>query len=450
MNPAPETLPASAKPSEVVLVARDLDVTLPGSREPVARGVSLSVGAGEWVALTGPNGCGKSTLLLALAGLIPISAGTLTLDGTALRPHERSGAAGRIAVVFQDPSSQLLQPTVERELSFTARNLARPEAEISESVRRWSTAFQLTQELGRDPSTLSAGGQQQVLMASALVSHPRLLVADEPTAHLDAAARARVRELVEQEVSCGLAVVWATQDPLEVAAAHRTLALGATPRRADLPARAPAPASGGAALRLRVAPDPGGDGFRVRVSRPLDLLVAHRGVTALLGENGAGKSVLLRAAAGLSPTPQVVVTWEAQAASAPILAHQFPELQIFEEVVVDELVFAAVARGIPRTLALESARRCLVRLGFEPDSLLSRETWTLSAGEKRLIEVVGALIAPSSLVILDEPTAGLDENRRKALAVLVSERANQDPVLVATQDVPWVDDLEARTVVVVH
>jgi len=433
-----------------MLVARDLEVTHPGSREPVTRGVSLTVGAGEWVALTGPNGCGKSTLLMALAGLLPVSAGTLTLDGTPLGPHERVGVADRIAVVFQDPSSQLLQPTVEAELSFTARNLGRPEAEILESVRRWSAAFGLTQELGRDPSTLSAGGQQRILMASALVPGPRLLLADEPTAHLDVAARALVREVIAQEVARGLSVVWATQDPIEVAAAHRTLALGATARpNDDLSGRAPAPASG-VALRLRVAPDPGGEGFRVRVSRQLELTVGQLGITALLGPNGAGKSVLLRAAAGLSPTSQVEVVWESRGSSVPILAHQFPELQIFEEKVADEMVFAAVARGVPRSRALEDAGGCLSRLGCDPGSMLRRETWTLSAGEKRLIEGVGALIAPASLVILDEPTAGLDESRRKVLGALIGERAMRDPVLVATQDVLWVEDLEARTFVVGH
>src|SRR5262245_10081732 len=122
--------------SQPMLATRDLEVTLPGSREPVTRGVSLELKAGEWVALTGPNGCGKSTLLLALAGLIPVSAGTLTLDGAPFGPHQRAGVAGRLAMVFQDPSSQLLQPTVEAELSFTARNLGQPEAEIADAVRR--------------------------------------------------------------------------------------------------------------------------------------------------------------------------------------------------------------------------------------------------------------------------------------------------------------------------
>jgi ABC-type multidrug transport system ATPase subunit len=70
--------------------------------------------------------------------------------------------------------------------------------------------------------------------------------------------------------------------------------------------------------------------------------------------------------------------------------------------------------------------------------MLARRTWTLSTGEKRLVEVIGALIAPASLVLLDEPTAGLDPERREALAGLVALRAGIDPVLIASQDLEWV------------
>lgn len=439
---------ARDRQASTLLVARELEVTQPGARDPAVRGISLSVGSGGWVALTGPNGGGKTTLLLALAGLWPISGGTLTLDGVRFGPQDRSRAARTVAVVLQDPSSQLLQSTVREELAFTARNLGLPEPEVAEGVARWSSCLDLVSELDRHPTSLSAGRQQLVLLAAALVSRPRLLLADEPTAHLDAAGRARVRAAIAAEVAGGLAVVWATQDPGEIAAAERTLAIGA--------ARAPAPRvstdrpvpSERVALRLRVTPDSGEMGPGVRVDRPFEIEIADRGITALLGPNGVGKSVLLAAAAGLPAPRQVIVEWESTGSLAPIVALQFPELQIFEERVADEVVFAAVARGVGRPMALEAASRCLDQLGFDARALLSRATWTLSTGEKRLVEVVGALIAPSSLVLLDEPTAGVDEWRRHALALLIRERAASVPVLLASQDRDWVEILGARTIIV--
>jgi energy-coupling factor transport system ATP-binding protein len=429
-----------------MLVARDLEVTPPGSREPAVQGVSLSVGPGEWVVLTGPNGGGKSSLLLALAGLWPISGGTLELDGAPFGPDSRARAAGGVAVVLQDPSSQLLQPTVGEELAFSARNLGRPEPAIAAAVARWSAVLGLRAELGRDPATLSAGRQQLVLLAAALVPGPRLMLADEPTAHLDAATRARVREVVASQIVEGLAVVWATQDAGESAIATRTVTVGAIVDAARGPLRASAAAGPATMLRLRVSPAAGREGPRIHLERPLEIAVGERGVTALLGPNGAGKSVLLAAAAGLAPSPQVLVEWGSTPAHAPIVALQYPELQIFEEEVADEVVFAAVARGLGRSQALAATADCLVELGFEPARFLGRRTWTLSSGEKRLVEAVGALIAPASLVLLDEPTAGLDQRRRMALGELVACRAEAVPFIVASQDRDWVEGVGARAV----
>lgn len=429
-----------------MLVARGLEVTPPGAREPAVRGVSLSVGPGEWVVLTGPNGGGKTSVLLALAGLWPISAGVLELDGGPFGPDSRARAAGGIAVVLQDPSSQLLQPTVGEELAFAARNLGRPETEIADAVARWSAALGLACDLGREPATLSAGRQQLVLLAAALVCAPRLLLADEPTAHLDTQTRSRVREVIASQVAGGLAVVWATQDPDEAAVATRTIPVGGALPAAAGRASARPPPMPTPILRIRISPDPGGEGRWIHVHRAVDIAVGGRGLTALLGPNGAGKSVLLAAAAGLTPSPQVLVEWSSAPARTPIVALQYPELQIFEESVEDEVVFAAEARGVERSEALAAAADCLRELGFDPGNFIGRRTWLLSSGEKRVLEVVGALIAPASLVLLDEPTAGLDPSRRMALGELVVRRAAATPCIVASQDVDWVEGVGARIV----
>jgi energy-coupling factor transporter ATP-binding protein EcfA2 len=429
-----------------MLVGRDLEVTPPGAREPAVRGVSLAVGPGEWVVLTGPNGGGKTSLLLALAGLWTVSGGALELDGVPFGPDSRARAAGGVAVVLQDPSSQLLQPTVGEELAFSARNLGRPEPAIAAAVARWSAALGLTAELGRDPATLSAGRQQLVLLGAALVPGPRLMLADEPTAHLDEATRARVREVIARQVAEGLALVWATQDENESAIATRRVTVGAIVPVARGPLRASSPADPATVLRLRVSTAPAGEGPRIHLERPLEIAVGERGVTALLGPNGAGKSVLIAAAAGLAPSPQVTVEWERHPAHPPIVALQYPELQVFEEEVAHEVVFAAVARGVGRSQALAAAAECLVELGFEPAWFLAKRTWVLSSGEKRLVETVGALIAPASLVLLDEPTAGLDQTRRAALRELVARRAEEVPILVASQDRDWVEGVGARMV----
>lgn len=420
-----------------LLAARDVWAAPPGAPEPVLRGLSLEIAAGEWLAVSGPNGGGKTTLALVLAGLWTPSRGRVELEGAPVALRR-----GEIAVVLQDPATQLLTSSVAAELASTARNLSRPPDEIERRFREWSERFALEADLARDPRALSAGRQQLVLLAAALIAGPRLLIADEPAAHLDPSARERVLTSIREQVDRGLAVAWITQGEPERAAADRRLWLGEAPRLHS-ESTAPPESSSGTAARLLISPWEGDDGPRVRISRPLDLDLPRQGVRVLTGPNGCGKSVILSAAVGLVESPQWKLEWLADRQPLPLLASQYPEQQIFEEQVEDELIFAAVSRGLTRVEALDRAGGALAALGFNRD-FMGRRCWWLSGGERRVVEVVAALIAPASLLALDEPTAGLDDARRHVLAGMVRERAKTGPVLVATQDLEWASRLGGR------
>lgn len=437
------------------LSLRDVWAAPPGVAEPVVRGLSLDLAAGEWVALGGANGSGKTTLLLVAAGLLAPRRGMREVRGeSAARPP-------RIATILQDPSVQLFAPTVAEEIGLTALHLGFTRERIDAEVRRRAAALGLAEDLLRDPRTLSAGRQQLVLLAAALACEPDLLVADEPGAHLDSTARARVLDALREECARGLGVLWATQEETERHAATRRVRM--TPSEeghtglvpwTDAPVvpvagRPPGPDRGAedgeGGTSLRVSPDVPAEGPRVRTSCALEIAIPARGITALVGPNGSGKTVLLLAACGLLDLPQVVVRRDA-GLIPPILVAQYPERQIFEETVEREVIFAAVARGMPAGEAKRRAAEVFDRLGVRALFQEHRRTWELSAGERRLVLLVAALIAPSGLLALDEPTAGLDPDRRAHLAELVGEVARERAVLIASQDESWLLRMECRTV----
>ncbi len=428
------------------LSARDVWAAPPGAPDPAVRGVSLEVGAGEWIALHGPNGGGKTTLAMVLGGLWPAQRGVVEFEGRPLQPGAPAAARAAVAVVMQDPGIQLLQSTVAAELAMAPRNLGRAPGEVAREIARLSEQLDLTADLERDPRELSAGRQQLVLLAAALAARPRLLIADEAGAHLDAATRGRVLEVLRQEVAEGLALVWVTQDPQERAAAHRELIIGELDGVSHPAFRAESgpPGVQPALVVVEVAPPPSCHGPRVPVAAPLSIEVAAAGVTALEGPNGAGKSVLLAAIAGAIELPQVRVDWRRTLEDPPLLATQYPEHEIFEEQVLAEVTWAAVQRGAKRQAAVDTAVALLEELGC--GALEGRRVWGLSGGEKRVVQLVGALTAPAGLLLLDEPTAGLDRSRRAAAAAAILRHSLTTPVMVASQDPQWLDSIAARRV----
>jgi energy-coupling factor transport system ATP-binding protein len=434
-----------------MLEATDLWAAPPGAPDDTVRGVSLRLERGAWVGLAGPNGSGKTTLLLALGGLWPSRRGVLRLDGERWGPEAPAERRTRVAVVLQEPGAQLVSPTVRDELEFGLVNLGWPESRRRTSVERWASAFELAPLFRRDPLTLSAGEQQRLLIAAALASEPGLLLCDEGGAHLDSRWRARVLDAVAGEVAArGMAVMWASQEPTELGRADRVLTL----RDGTLVAEGAAapvtptalPPRGATVGRVSVAPPEAESGPVIRVGERLEFRVTESGVTAVTGPNGSGKSLLLASLAGLEDSPQVTLAWQRLPAWAAAYAGQYPELQIFADTAGQEICFGPLRRGC----AVADVRRrldpWLRGLGYVPEAFLARRTWSLSAGERRLLTLAGALLSPAGLLALDEPTVGLDRQRAAVVASWVAERSREVPTLVATQDLEWTARLAASSV----
>ena len=217
-----------------ILEARDLVKTYPVGEASVEaiRGVSLEVGAGEFVAIMGPSGSGKSTLLQLLGGLDQPTSGDVVLDGETISALPDEAATrlrrDRTGFVFQSFNLiPLLDVTENVALPFTIAGQDPSRGELRDRVRDVIDLVDLEGKARHRPDQLSAGEQQRVAIARALVTRPALLFADEPTGNLDYTSGSEIldalwRSCVEREQT----IVLVTHDSKAAAYADRVLVIG--------------------------------------------------------------------------------------------------------------------------------------------------------------------------------------------------------------------------------
>ncbi|WP_295636385.1 ATP-binding cassette domain-containing protein [Novosphingobium sp.] len=223
------TNPIPNPPAHPVIHATGLRLTLGqgDAQVEVLRGIDLTVGAGESLALLGPSGSGKSSLLSVMAGLERASAGSLIVAGADFTAMDEDGLAaarrGRIGVVLQ--AFHLLPTMTATENVATPLELAgMPDA--LPRARAELEAVGLGHRLTHYPAQLSGGEQQRVAIARALVARPTLLFADEPTGNLDAVTGAAVADLLfERAAGAGATLIVVTHDEALAARCGRVVRL---------------------------------------------------------------------------------------------------------------------------------------------------------------------------------------------------------------------------------
>jgi multiple sugar transport system ATP-binding protein len=198
----------------VAIVTVDgLSKRYPGAAAPAVHDVSFTVADREFMVLLGPSGCGKSTVLRMIAGLEPITSGTVSIDGRVV--NAVPAKSRDIAMVFQ---SYALYPhmTVYDNLAFGLRRRDIEKSDIDRRVQAAARKLGLAQLLKRRPHALSGGQRQRVALGRAIVRDPRVFLFDEPLSNLDAALRVTTRnELIKQQHEIGTTSIYVTHDQVE-------------------------------------------------------------------------------------------------------------------------------------------------------------------------------------------------------------------------------------------
>ena len=429
----------------VALAYDDVTFRYPGSHGDVLSGVSMAVPAGAFALLVGGTGSGKSTLLsLAKPQIAPAGdrAGQVRVSG---RPVDGldGAAACEVGYVFQDPDNQIVCDSVWHEMAFGLENLGTPQGEMRRRVAEASYFFGMGPWFHSDTDALSGGRKQLLALASTLVMQPRVLLLDEPTAQLDPiAARNFLHALFRVNRELGCTVVVATHEP-ELMADYATCAfelvdgavrpvedLGRFKCEAALAERgALCDANAPAAVSAR------GAWFRYGrdddwVLRGLDLEVRQGEVHALVGGNGCGKSTLLALIAGTRRAQRGEVR---SAISAKAMLPQDPKALFAEERVDEELMEWAHIGGY----GADEVQAMMGELGVADRADL--HPYDLSGGQRQMLALGKLLLVHPRLLLLDEPTKGLDRTARERVADMI-EAARRDgvTVIVSTHDLAFV------------
>lgn len=460
-------------------------VTLRYGNSAALDDVTLEVCRGERVCVLGANGSGKSTLASVICGLLAPDEGDVELAGHAVCTGGVPDLAAyrdarrQLGLVFQNPDDQIVTSVVADDVAFGPENLGVPRAQISVRVARELRRVAMEKYAHADPSRLSGGQRQRVCIAGALAMEPAVLVLDEPSSLLDVRGRAAIMRVMGRLAAAGATLVHVTHFMDEALAADRVVvmqhghvALEGTPDEVfaaknaqviealglEMPFEArlavalrQAGAAGGA-IAAPGAPSDEKPAACAHTAEPLAILardlgfsygpdaqaldgvsleVPVRATTAIVGQTGSGKSTLLRLLCGLEAADAGSLTvcginaatkrGRRQVRRAVGYVMQHPERQLFAQTVAEDVAFGPRNQGLSAAEVEGRVAHALDLVGLADRRDAS--PFELSGGQQRLAAIAGVLAMEPELLVLDEPTAGLDPRGRARLRALMADLA---------------------------
>lgn len=468
------------------IVCKNLSFSYPLSGTKALDGINIEIGRGEFVVLCGKSGCGKTTLLRHLKNAVAPSGektGEIFIGGLPSDKLSPRDAAEKVGFVMQNPESQIVTDKVWHELAFGLENLGYDKGSIRRKTAEMASYFGMQSWYNQKVSELSGGRKQLLNLASVMAMNPEILLLDEPTSQLDPIAASNFISTVSKiNRELGITVIM-TEHRLEeaFAFADRVLVMDGGKIIADcspeeLCARAeefgefvrlslPSPVRifsslgekscpvtvNGAAKKLSEMfenprytrtdipkKEKGETVLRVKnvsfrysknaqdVLVNLCMDVPEGAIYAVMGGNGAGKSTLLRLLAGISKPYAGKISFRNKGAKTAMLP------QNVQLLFTKKTVLAEIEETGSREKALDIAQR----LGLS--ELLERHPYDVSGGEQQRVALAKLLLTQPDIILLDEPTKGMDSEFKSFFANLLKELCKEGrTVIMVSHDIEF-------------
>ena len=474
----------------------------------VLKNVSFSIEQGKVTAIVGPSGCGKSTLVQIFSQVIPKLIGNGELEGSFDVPEGTF-----VSVVSQNPENQLFGYGVEDAIAFGLENIGMPQAEIVERMEYVLDLLKLQYLRKRSVDNLSGGQRQSVCIASVLAMKPDILIMDEPVSSLDPNGKKMVQDILGELRDSGNTtvivdnnLVWSAgivdhvvgildgevvfdgsrdeffqnfelQEKLGVILPQEVEIYRALSAKVpDVKMfynmdQARAELAGRTTAKTRAEKEAAAESFNPVISvkdlvkqfsdgfiglKQVNAQVPEGKIVAILGQNGSGKTTFVKHLNGLYKPTSGEVDYRgesilgksvAQISKNIILVFQHPEHMLFEETVEKELTFCARMQGVDFTE--ENITEILTR--YHLDKEKENFPLNLSMGQKHMLTILSVLLSSADVILLDEPTLGMDGFLIGDLEKMVLElKKAGKTIIMISHEIPFVFRLADYTVILNH
>ncbi|MBB1063487.1 ABC transporter ATP-binding protein [Limosilactobacillus fastidiosus] len=423
--------------------------------QPILNDVNLELPLHSSILLSGSIGCGKTTLLKLIAGLLPKYGGTYS--GKIKLPHDQ-----RIGMLFQDPAMQFTMDTPQHELEFTLENLQVPHKEISNQVKA-ALAFVNLQTVAHQKLTTLSGGQlQRVALAVIIAMKAEIIMLDEPFTSIDEPNRQfLLQKLAQLQAKQGITIIISDhnlrdyqdfiqfivqfhehQAKLLSSNASHQLLMNANQHSTNLSTTFPLQGDP-SIIKLH---DFSITRNQLSLIETTNLKLIQNKVTLLTGSSGSGKSTLLKSIAKLTPYSGQI-TYAGNNIQKIFPGKYYSQVglifqetnQQFLNVTVGEELSLSIKNGKNTFFKGKSSRELLAMVGL-PD-LTERVIYSLSGGQRKLIQNLIMLMMGQKLLLMDEPFTGLDQLSLGKLLTLIKKSCQHFPqtLLIVSHQLDFLD-----------